>query len=289
MIGGTINPDKSSTQTQTFIMSLNSKVRPPVFKTTYWVDKERASLEAPYLSDARIRGVRTYVDNYQGQDIPKFEIQFYAKDNPLVDVDGNQVKDQRVRNVYKVQGSFSLKGRELLNNVAGAIMDGQNTVSISIKKAFKQNPQTKKYDVPVTDKKGDQVYNVLVFVPKEGGSVTKQMPLFANADFCDHPRKDEYVKAENMCSEAESGKPLAKFWQEFIKTDLQKAAFELYQKDMEAEGITVEVEDWDEYKLKHILPDSTEKNASVDGFDETEDPSSDEPVPAGEVDDDLPF
>lgn len=281
MIGGTNNPEKSSVQTQTFIMSLNSKVRPPVFKTTYWVDKERASLDAPYLSDVRIRGVRTYVDNYQGQDIPKFEIQFYSKDNPLIDVDGNQVKNQRVRNVYKVQGSFSLKGREMLNNVAGAIMDGQNTISISIKKAFKQNPDTKKYDIPVTDKKGDQVYNILVFIPKEGGSVTKQMPLFANADFCEHPQKEAYVKAEDMCREAESGKPLAKFWQEFIKNELQKAAFELYEADMQQEGITVEVEDWDEYKLKHILPNSNENDTASE--------EEGEPEVAAETDDNLPF
>lgn len=280
MVGGTTNPNKSSVKTQTFIMPLNTKVRPHIFKTTYWVGEQRCGVESSYLSDARVRGIRLYADSFQGKDIPKFELSFYADDKPFVDENGVQDAENKVRNVYKIQSSFSLKGRELLNNVASAIVQGYNEMSISIKQAFGKNEKTGKYDVPIRDKEGNNVYNILVFVPKEGGGVTRVLPLFADADFCDHPLKDEFIKVEEKCRDAESGNPARKFWEEFIANELQKKAFELYQSDMEQKGITVEVEDWKEYKLKHILPNSQDT-----------DEAQDEPVAetAAGVDDDLPF
>ena len=287
MVGGTTNPNKSSVQTQTFIMPLNTKVRPHIFKTTYWVGEQRCGVESSYLSDARVRGIRLYADNYQGKDIPKFELSFYADNKPFVDENGIQDAENKVRNVYKIQSSFSLKGRELLNNVASAIVQGYNEMSISIKPAFGKNEKTGKYDVPIRDKEGNQVYNILVFVPKEGGGVTRVMPLFANADFCDHPLKDEYIKVEEKCKDAESGNPARKFWEEFISNELQKKAFEMYQADMKEKGIEVEVEDWDEYKLKHILPQGSTDQTSDDEVDAQNDEVP-EPTNAG-ADDDLPF
>ncbi len=280
MIGGTQSKNEGI-KTQTFFSSLNGKENPPYFNVYFRDGDEKATLKSSYFGEYRVRGIRHFEDDYDGKGIPKYEIILHHEAKPYVTSELKRDNENIVRNVLRIKSSYSLKGRELLNNFAGAVENGEGLFSISIKEAKKKNPKTGKYDVSVKNKKGEQVYNILIFT-SDG---KRQLPLFANADFCEHELKQQYVNAEEKCKDAESGKPLVRFWEPYIKNTLQKKAFDIFSSFMETQGVSVEIEDWDEYKLKITANGSSSQ---------TEDSSEYEDVPEtvntdqGNSDD-LPF
>lgn len=281
MIGGTKSQD-GGRSVQIFYAALNSKRNPPIFKTTYYGDdKQKGLLETSWISDVKVKGIHLREDEYQGKTNHRVRIIAESANVPFIDAEGNQVAEREVTHVYYIDSLLtSLMGRDLINKFARLVNEGHEEFGISLQQAFSKGADGR-WTVPVKNKKGEDVYNVNLYV-KDGDKNKSVLPLFANADFCDHELKADYLKAEELCKAAESGKPMKPFWENYLRT-MQEQCFAMLQARAEGDGFSVEMEDWNEYKVKYTRVSSSEGDAA-------DEQTSNEAETANEgAADDLPF